>query len=60
MEFLGLVPRQVLNNLVMSSDVGGFGRTCLQTVPNSSLEEFWLPLTSFNVDASSKSGCRVF
>jgi hypothetical protein len=35
----------------------GEQRLVPQTVPNDSLEEFWLELKSFNVCRTSKSGC---
>lgn len=29
----------------------------LSVIPNTSLKEFWLPLSSFDVSARSKTGC---
>ena len=54
-------PFQVVHNLV--SDAYGEQtpvRSTLHTVPNDSLEEFWLDLKSFNVSKTSKSGCGGF
>ena len=49
-------PWKVLKKLVLDPAQEPVG--LMQTVPNNSLDECWLPLVAFNVDASSKSGCR--
>ena len=53
---------QVLVKVLQDASIGStsFDRLTLQSIPNASIDEFWLPLPAFNVEASSKAGCRVF
>lgn len=43
----------------MALPMGGSSCPALTTIPNSSLQEFSLPLTAFDVTSESKSGCGV-
>ncbi|CAK9042286.1 Uncharacterized protein SCF082_LOCUS24342 [Durusdinium trenchii] len=47
---------RVVDKLVVGAADEWDQRPTLQLIPNTTLQEFWLPLSSFNVSASSKSG----
>lgn len=48
---------QVITRLVHDRCVNVEPKPTLSLIPQSSLQEFWLPLTAFHLDEDAKNGC---